>query len=156
TVKDRAIVVPMQRKKPAEKVERFLLRRIRPEGRLLAKKVKAFIQANRQAVEQAYEKLNVDFLSDRELENFEPLVAILEVTDPSRLVELRIAAELLTEGKRDAAQDDSLTLRLLADIRGVWPESEAKIFSADLLARLEAIEDGPWASDENFEARKLS
>jgi hypothetical protein len=156
TVKDRAIVVPMQRKKPGEKVERFILRRIRPEGERLRERIEAFTQSSREAIKRAYEKLDVDFLSDRELENLEPLLAILAVADASRLAELRKAAELLAAAKMDAAQDDSLTLRLLADVRTVWPESEGKIFTADLLARLRAVEDGPWASDERFDARKLS
>lgn len=156
TVKDRAIVVSMQRKKPGERVARFILRRIRPEGQRLRERIEAFTQSNRQAIERAYERLEVDFLSDRELENFEPLLAILAVADRSRLAELRGAAELLAEGKRDTAQDDSLTLRLLADIRAAWPKSEAKIFTAELLKRLKVIEDGPWASDERFDARKLS
>jgi hypothetical protein len=156
TVKDRAIVLPMQRKKPGEKVERFILRRVRPESEKLRQRIEAFGQTNRAAIERAYERLDVDFLSDRELENFEPLLAILAVADASRLAELRGAAELLAAGKADAAQDDSLTLRLLADIRAVWPESEPKMFSAELLQRLKGVEDGPWASDEKFDARKLS
>jgi hypothetical protein len=156
TVKDRAIVVPMQRKKPRESVERFILRRIRPEGEKLRERIEAFARTNRPAIERAYEKLDVDFLSDRELENLEPLLAFLTVADASRLAELRRAAELLAAGKAEAAQDDSLTLRLLADIRAVWPESELKMFSADLLQRLKGVEDGPWATDERFDARKLS
>lgn len=54
------------------------------------------------------------------------------------------------------AEDDSLTLRLLADIRDVWSESEPKIFTAGLLQRLKKIEDGPWALDERFDGRRLS
>ena len=38
----------------------------------------------------------------------------------------------------------------------MWPENERKIFSAELLQRLKGVEDGPWASDERFEVRKLS
>ena len=156
TVKDRAIVVPMQRKKPGEKVERFILRRIRPEGQHLREQIKAFTQANGRSIKHAYEQLEADFLTDRELENFEPLLAVLAVLDSSRLTELQGGAELLAEGKRDAAQDDSLTLRLLSDVRAVWPNGEAKIFTTELLDRLKAVEDGPWASDEKFDARKLS
>jgi len=156
TVKDRAIVLPMQRKKPGETVERFILRRIRPEAQQLRERIEVFTRANKQEIERAYEKLNVTFLSDRELENFEPLLAILGVADPSRLAELQAAAELLAEGKREATQEDSLTLRLLTDIRAVWMDTEPKIFSVDLLVRLKAVEDGPWASDEKFDPRRLS
>jgi Protein of unknown function (DUF3631) len=156
TVKDRAIVLAMQRKRPGQNVERFILRRIKPEGQRLRQRIQTFVQTNRAAIERAYEKLDVDFLSDRELENFEPLLAILTIADASRLAELRGAAELLADGKRNSAEDDSLTLRLLADIRAVWPEDEPKLFSAELVQRLKGVEDGPWASDEKFDMRKLS
>jgi Protein of unknown function (DUF3631) len=156
TVKDRSIVVPMQRKKLGEKVERFILRRVRPEGARLRERIVAFTRANREAIKRAYENLDVDFLSDRELENFEPLLAILTVADPLRLAELRRDAEALSAHKAGDAQEDSLSLRLLADIRDVWPKNERKIFSAELLERLKGIEDGPWASDEGFDMRKLS
>jgi hypothetical protein len=156
TVKDRAIVISMQRKKPGERVERFILRRIRHEGEKLRQRIEIFARETRPVIERAYEKLDVDFLSDRELENFEPLLAILAAADASRMKELRGAAELLAAAKTDTAQEDSLTLRLLADIRTVWPGNEPKIFTAELLARLKTVEDGAWASDEKFDARKLS
>ena len=53
------------------------------------------------------------------------------------------------------AQDDNLSLRLLADIRSVWPAEEPKIFTAELIKRLKGIEDGRWTSDEKFDGRKL-
>jgi hypothetical protein len=84
TIRDRSIVIPMQRKKPGESVERFILRRIRPEGEGLRQRVKDWAAA-RPSIVEAYERLDVGFLSDRDLENFEPLLALLTVIDPSRL-----------------------------------------------------------------------
>jgi len=159
TVRDRSIVIPMQRKKPGEVVERFILRRIRPEAQALRKRIETWSNQNKAAIVHAYEQLAADFLSDRDLENWEPLLAVLTVANPSRLPDLRVAAEALTARKVSDAQDDSQRLRLLADMREVWPESERKIFTVELLKRLKSIEDGPWVSDvsdKKLDARKLS
>src|SRR5208282_2665360 len=122
-----------------------ILRRVRPEGEALRVRLAEQAKANRPSVVRAYEKLDVDFLSDRDLENFEPLLAILTVADSSRLAELRAAAEALAGQKRSAGEDESLPLRLLADMRDVWPENERTIFSAALLERLKRLEESPWA-----------
>lgn len=156
TIRDRSIVVPMQRKKPGEDVERFILRRIRPEGEELRQRVKEWTEAARPSIVEAYERLDVDFLSDRDLENFEPLLALLTVADPSRLAELRRAAESLTARKAGDAQDESLSLRLLADVRDVWPENEHTILTTDLLCRLKGVEDAPWSEEVPLSPRKLA
>lgn len=156
TVKDRAIVIPMQRKKPCQKVERFIRRRIRPEAEPLCVRIENWAGANRLAIGRAYEMLDVDFLSDRELENVEPLLAILTACDPSRLGELRLAVESLASGKSQAAEDDSLTLRLLSDVRTVWEDGERRLLTSELLSRLKAIEDAPWSIEVELTARKLA
>jgi hypothetical protein len=156
TVKDRAIVIPMQRKKPSDKVERFIRRRIRPEAEPLCTRIANWAQANCLAIGRAYEMLDVDFLSDRELENVEPLLAILTACDPSRLGELRLAVESLAFGKSQAAEDDSLSLRLLSDVRAVWQDGEERVLTSELLSRLKAIEDAPWSSELELTARKLA
>jgi hypothetical protein len=156
TVKDRAIVIPMQRKKPTEKVERLIRRRIRPEAEQLCTRIANWARANRLAIGRAYEMLDVDFLSDRELENVEPLLAILTACDPSRLGELRLAVEWLASGKSQAAEDDSLSLRLLRDVRAVWQEGEKRVLTSELLHRLKAIEDAPWSSEAELTAHKLA
>lgn len=156
TVKDRAVVIPMQRKRPSDKVERLIRRRIRPEAELLRTRIEAWAGANRAAIGRAYEMLDVDFLSDRELDNVEPLLAILTACDPTRLRELRLAVESLASGKSQADEDDSLSLRLLSDVRAVWPDGENRVLTSELLSRLRNIEDAPWASDVELNARKLA
>lgn len=156
TITDRAIVIPMQRRKDSEKVARFLYRTAEPEGKALAQRAKGFISSRREEISAAYQSATLDFIGDRDAEAWSPLFAILAIVAPERLAELRICAERLTHAKSAAAEDDSLSLRLLADIKGVWPESEPKIFTATLLERLKGIEDGPWAGDERFDGRKLS
>ena len=40
--------------------------------------------------------------------------------------------------------DDSLSLKLLADIKAVWPEGEEKLDTASLLKKLKALDESPW------------
>jgi putative DNA primase/helicase len=156
TVKDRSIVIHMQRKRPTDTVGRFILRRVRPEAEALQERIACFALSNVSAIKYAYERLQVDFLGDRDLENFEPLFALLTVTDPSRLEELRAAAEELTGRKAAAAQDDSLSLRLLTDIRAIWPEGETRMLTRNLLARLREIPEAPWQEECPLNERKLA
>jgi hypothetical protein len=156
TIADRAIVIAMQRRKDSERVERFLHRMAKPEGEVLCKRAENFMEARREEISAAYVATNLEFISDRDAEAWAPLFAILSVADASRAGELQSCAEILTHTKAANAEDDSLSLRLLADVRNAWPLHEPKIFTADLVQRLKAIEDGPWASDERFDGRRLS
>ena len=156
TITDRAIFIAMQRRKDCEKVERFLYRTVELVGKALSERATVFITQRREEICAAYEATELGFVSDRDAEAWAPLFAILSVAAPERLPELRTCAERLTHSKSANSEDDSLTLRLLADVREVWSDSEPKIFTAELLQRLKKIEDGPWASDERFDGRKLS
>jgi len=146
----------MQRRKDSEPVERFLYRKVEPAGKALSNRAIAFAAQRREEIRAAYEAAELGFISDRDAEAWSPLFAILSVAAPGRLPELRGCAERLTQSKSANAEDDSVSLRLLSDIREVWPDTEPKIFTAELLRRLKDIEDGPWASDERFDGRRLS
>jgi hypothetical protein len=156
TITDRAIVIAMQRRKDSEKVARFLYRTAEPEGRALTGRAEIFANQHHEEISAAYGAAALDFVSDRDAEAWSPLFAILSIADPVRLPELRPCAEHLTQTKASNAEDESLAIRLLADMRDVWPESEPKIFTAELLRRLKGVEDGQWASDDKFDCRKLS
>jgi hypothetical protein len=157
TITDRAIVLSMQRRKDSESVERFLSRRVEPVGNALRMQAEAFVTSRREEISAAYEATDLAFISsDRDAEAWAPLFAILSIAAPERLPELRMCAEHLTHSKSANAEDDSLALRLLADMRDVWPEAERKIFTVELVRRLKGIEDAPWAGDERFDGRKLS
>jgi uncharacterized protein DUF3631 len=156
TITDRAIFIEMQRRKNCEKVERFLYRTVEPKGKALSERATAFVTERREEIGAAYEAAELGFVSDRDAEAWAPLFAILSVAAPERLPELRTCAERLTHSKGANAEDDSLTLHLLADIRDVWPHSGPKIFTAELLRRLKNIEDGPWSADERFDRSRLS
>jgi hypothetical protein len=155
TITDRAIVVSMQRRKNSESVARFLYKAVGPEGAALRERAGQFVGQRKDEIEAAYDKAELDFISDRDAEAWSPLFAILSIADISRLKELRDSAMRLTQTKASNAEDDNLSLRLLADVRSVWPEGEPKIFTRELIQRLKGIEDGHWVSDEKFDGRKL-
>lgn len=144
------------RRRDCETVERFLYRRVEHIGKALSERAREFVTQHRDEICAVYDTAELGFVSDRDAEAWASLFAILSVAEPERLLELRICAERLTSSKSASAEDDSLALRLLADMRAVWSESEPKIFTAELVRRLKAMEDGPWAADERFEPRKLS
>ena len=157
TIADRAICVPMQRRKKSDSIERFSVRVVTPEGEALRCRASTFADQRRAEIEMAYGKTALEFLGDRDADSGAPLFAVLAVGDPSRLPELRACAESLTGAKAADAADDSLSLRLLSDLRVVWPKSEPHAFSEVLKERLHSIEDGPWGESEiNLTERKLA
>lgn len=156
TIRDRSIVISMQRRKADERVERFLYRSAEPAAANLRERIERFVSENQTAIEAVYEKTDLDFLADRDAEAWAPLFAVLSIADQSRVPELRRAAESLTAQKSADDEDDSLPLRLLADVRAVIRDGEANIFTRELLGRLSALEDSPWAADIQLTARKLA
>lgn len=156
TIRDRSIVLMMQRRKPGEQVERFLARRVEPEAQALKRELESFIRRHKGEIERAYEELDLHFLQDRDAEAWEPLFAVLKVADPSRWEELRRSAVKLTGDKAATDIDDNLALRLLADLEATWPESQAAAFTADLIPILKDIEDAPWQAEVDLNPRKLA
>jgi Protein of unknown function (DUF3631) len=156
TVTDRAICVSMQRRKDSEVVSRFLYRSAAPEGKALSERSERFVSQRTSEIKTAYESADLPFLPDRDAEAWQPLFAILAVSDSRRLAELKKCAENLTQSKASNAEDDSLAQRLLMDLRTVWPETERHALTSDLLAQLKAIEESPWAADVELNPRKLA
>ncbi len=156
TIKDRSIIIGMQRRKADEKVSRFIFREARPLGECLRQQARAFIEREREQIERAYTRLDLQFLQDRESEAWEPLFAVLGVADPSRVAELRMCAEQLSKDKASADADENLAIRLLSDLREVWPHDQPNILTSELLGLLQGLEESPWASEVDLHSRKLA
>jgi hypothetical protein len=156
TITDRAICIQMHRRIREEKIERFLFQKVEPEARKIRERFAGWTKYNRDTLQAAYaDAPDLDFLGDRDAEAWMPLFAILAVADPGRLKELRQSAELLSGQKEEDAGDESLSVRLLLDADGALCNDGEHVRSADLLARLRAIEESPWSS-QDFDARRLS
>lgn len=159
TISDRAICFAMQKRRKTDRrlgpfVEEFVEEKATPLQTRVAGLIESRLEEIRAAYRPALMSLT-EFLPDRDADSWAPLFALLAVLDSSRVAELKECAEGLTSAKVAEAQDDNLSLRLLADINSVWPADRPKIFTAELIKRLKEIEDGHWASDEKFDGRKL-
>ncbi len=163
TITSRSIIVLMQKKRKDQHIERFIKRKAQPDCDALREVSCEWVGENREEIAKVYDNLpDLEFLPDRDAEGWEPLFAILSVAAPHRIPELRRCAESLTSQKIADTQDDSLSLRLLDDIRAVWPKNarigvaEARIATAALIERLTAIEESPWADEKPLSPRKLA
>ncbi len=156
TIRDRSIILSMQRRKTNEKVSRFIFREARPVGEMLRQRAEAFIDRQREQIERAYLKLDLQFLEDRDCEAWEPLFAVMSVADPSRLPELRDCAEQLSKSKASADADENLAVKLLSDLRDVWPENRPHVWTRDLLGLLRSLEESPWSTEIDLNPRKMA
>lgn len=144
TLRDRGIVVPMQRRQASQSVTRFIYRLASQVAANLKAQIESWTSNNRERIRTIYETApSAQFLSDREEENWAPLFSILAITHPSRLSELRADAEALSRRKAEADDEQTQALEILKQALEVWSPSEATITTKELIARLQAKEDSP-------------
>jgi hypothetical protein len=157
TVADRSIPIELRRRRPSEKVERFRLRKVGQEALPIFRDVRAWAQAHLDGLSGAEPDLP-DELDDRAQDIMEPLLAIADEVGgewPER--SRRAAVGLLTGEEREDAE--SLGVRLLRDVRGVFDEkSSDRLPTGKLLEALHAMEEAPWGSlrGEALDARGLA
>jgi hypothetical protein len=145
TVEDRSVIVPMQRKTAAEKVEKW--RKTSAKSfEPLQRKVARWVADNIATLEAATPDVP-NLGSDRAEDNWAPLLAIAELAGgvwPQRAIE---AARALTGG---LAEDESDGVLLLADLRKLFVEEDVVgLPSAKILKALEKLEHRPWAEWKN-------
>ncbi len=156
TISDRCIMVRMQRALRSQQLKPLHRRRIAAEVEALRQRIELAMSDLASRIESAYEALPpLEFLPYRQAEIWEPLFATLSALDSSRMAELRRCAIVLTETKTADDEDDQTILKLLADIRAVWPESAIHLSSTTLLERLRGLDESPWA-EFNLNARSLA
>lgn len=156
TLADRSICITMHRKTVSQPVERFLYSKAQSESEPVRELLTTWAALHRGTVRAAYEGMaDLGFLADRDADLWMPLFAACAVVAPERLGELKLCSQKLTGAKAADDVEDSLPLKLLADVRNVWPAGSAHVGTAMLLERLKEISDSPWA-DYELNARKLS
>jgi hypothetical protein len=158
TLADRSICITMQRKTAAQSVQRFLQSRAEAETAPIRESLKAWAETNRRTVRAVYVKTDdLGFLADREAELWMPLFAICAVAAPDRVRELKESAQALTGAKGADDVEDSLPLKLLADVRNVCAARSAHMLTAALLEALKGIPESPWGEPgHELTARKLA
>jgi hypothetical protein len=157
TLTDRSIVITLHRRTKGQEVARFLTRYATAEAKPIHEAVAGFASANQNVIKEAYERaIDLKFLSDRDADLWGSLFAICLVSVPDRQAELKGCAISLSARKAGDDEDDSLSLKLLTDIKAVWPDGEEHIDTATLLEKLRALEESPWKVEYELSPRKVA
>jgi Protein of unknown function (DUF3631)/DnaB-like helicase N terminal domain len=143
TVADRSIPIRLKRKAPGEgEVERFHERVIKPQGEEIHQRIAAWVEPRLPQLSDARPDLPAS-LSDRQQDCVEPLVAIADAAGGDWPERARRALAALLSGS--PAEDQSIRIKLLADIRDVFDQREVdRLLSRDLIEALTAIETSQW------------
>jgi hypothetical protein len=141
TIEDRAVIIRMRRRTPAERVESYRHRRDELPLNALRIQVADWLAPLLSKAEAAVPDLPVE---DRAADTWEPLVIVADLAGGDWPERARAAAKTLTAD----AEDDgaaSLSVRLLTDCREVFGAALA-MRSTELLEGLKANEEAPWAT----------
>jgi putative DNA primase/helicase len=142
---DRSIVISMKRKRPAQKVERLTRRHVKARGQAsaLASKFARMAADNLGTLRQAA-PASPEVLNDRAADNWEALFSIADLAGGDWPDSARAAAKSLSGDDGD----DSLSIRLLTDIRDLFKQhgKEDRIGSTELCEKLCALELAPWST----------
>ncbi|MGI8711108.1 MAG: DUF3631 domain-containing protein [Acidimicrobiales bacterium] len=141
TVSDRCIAIRMKRRARGERVGSFRRKTAATLGRPLNARLASWADRHVESLTEAEPSLPA-VLDDRAADCWEPLVAIADAAGGNWPSRARAAAVALSaDGRLD---EETVSVRLLADVREVWPEGE-HVASTLLAERLVALEEGPWA-----------
>jgi hypothetical protein len=140
TIESRAITVPMRRRAPDESVSPFRRPKARPSLELLRRRLEHWSALSTSSLLDAEPTMPAG-VSDRAADLWEPLLAIAETFGSRWAEQGRRAASVIVSGRTE--QDQSLGVRLLADVRAIIEPAE-KLSSRDLCTRLNALDDADW------------
>jgi Protein of unknown function (DUF3631) len=142
TLADRAVWIRLERRTRDEPVERFRRREAVPEGETLRDRLADRLEPQLDELRAARPSLPEE-LDDRAWDFWEPLLAIAELAGGDWPERARRVAVELSSG--EARQDDSLSARLLVDIRSVFAENGVeRLKTSELINELGRIEESPW------------
>jgi hypothetical protein len=144
TVASRSLQIEMRRKLPAETVAPFRQRAVKTAAAPIREKLDAWKNGGAPAELEKIEPAALSGLSDRQNDIAEPLLSIAQLAGVEWLN--RLTAALQGIFKAPSAEDASIGVTLLSDIRTVFNEHRIeKITSKELAERLCEIEGHPWA-----------
>jgi hypothetical protein len=143
-VMDRAIQIPMRRRKPDEQIAAFFFGRAEAEAAPIRRRIVRWAADHHDLVADIYRSVAPPaFLQDREAESWSCLFAVGAAADAALLPTLGEAARLLTGAKLDAVVP-AAGVRLLADLQQAFDEAgEERLATRTLLESLTASPE--WA-----------
>ncbi len=125
-------------------VSRFRIREVRDTAKRIQAQLQAWGSSESVAALAEARPGMPSGLHDREEDVWEPLLAIADLAGADWPTAARATAQRLAQSA--SQQDDSLGVRLLADIKAVLDDHpEDRIPTTVLLERLSEIEEAPWA-----------
>jgi hypothetical protein len=147
----------MQRRGAGETIARFRFERAKHEASPIRKEVEETVKRFGSEIAATYASLpELPFLSDRDEELFAPLFSVCAILAPARVNELEGCAQKLCDAKAGDAVEDSLPMRLLADVCGVWPGDAEAMLTEALIEALSALAESPWAEEVKLTPRSLA
>ena len=156
TVRDRSIVLRLERKRPDEAARKFRIAEARDLALPLAVELASWAPDAVADLEVARPRMP-DVLDDRAEEAWEPLFAIAELAG-GHWAERAWQAALELSASREA-EDEALGPWLLKDVRSLFASRGVdRLSSADLAASLSQLEESPWGDIRGKEltARSLA
>lgn len=143
TVQDRSVHILLKRAPASERIEKFRPRRVESETTNLREQMAMWAIGAIQILRDSQATLP-DQLTARQQDVAEPLLAIADLAGGEWPQAARSALiELCTEAQ---ASDESIGIRLLADVREIFEKRGAdRLSSADLACALTDIETSPWS-----------
>ena len=140
TLMSRSIVVRMRRRAPTETIEPYRRRDEIDEGHELRGRLAGWAAAKGKILYAARPALPPG-IEDRNADVWEALFAIADAAGGDWPKKAREAAVALIAAGRE--QEPSLGIRLLADLRTVFGNTEA-FFTEAILTGLQALDEAPW------------
>lgn len=153
TITDRAVNVTMRRRASDEKVSTFRSRR---DGPVLARVRDRLVAWAAEHITELSKAEPVMPVEDRAADTWEPLIAVADVAGGHWPDTARAACVRMVQAADEAAEERSLSLRLLADVRDIFGKRDtAFLATADLVEALRAVEESPWR-DFDMNPRRLA
>ena len=140
-IRDRSVIIPMQRKAPGQTVAQLRLDQDQGFGEL-ARKAARWAPDNLEALRRADPDVPRE-LNDRAADNWRPLLAIADRAGGNWHDRARAAAIALS---LDADDEDTIGVDLLRDLWAVFDALSAnRLLSSTIVAKLAEMEGRPWA-----------
>jgi hypothetical protein len=154
TIMDRAVIIKMRRRAPGETVKSFRGRRDRPALANLRERIHRWVRAHLTDLQNAEPEMPVD---DRAADAWESLIIVADLAGEEWGKRARAAAVAFVERDEAADSGNSLSVRLLRDLKTVFG-TDRLLYTSTILDRLHKLDESPWANfyGRPFGARDLS
>jgi uncharacterized protein DUF3631 len=154
TIEDRAVILTLRRKAPAEQVAKYRIRRDKPKVTAVGDRLAGWVTPNADKLGGADPAMPAG-LNDRAEDVWEALLAVADLAGGDWPKRARAAAVKLCAAAEQEASE-SLGQRLLADIHDLFRDFTVSFMkSRELVTRLDKLDDAPWR-DLELTTRGLS